>query len=468
MVALRNEINLYGGSLEKDTVGNPSGTTDLLYGNKNQGQIFTFCAGDIVSEVVSGGSPLMQWIPARGVDTWNEHVAHITWVAPEGFTGATSYMDYLAAQDAVGECDFGEGFDYQYYEYSHTMHRVTVSNKNKPLRYEHFGMRQCDKQPQLRIRGNDAGIAIDNDGEWTLARLAIGLEHHLDWNLIHGDPTIATGNGMYDGLDNIISTNWVRNHLVGGGDATFSDPIIYNGISLTTPGEILRVVKAIVRKLRTRMFERGYIPRGDDMAIVMSPAHWSVIADAIACGALTGSCAVDLSNGLNPEVWQRERDRITRSGVGYGFIQIDGIPVPVIPETNLGYNVTLEDDQPGVHGDIYILTKRFRGDTILEHQYLNWNLMDVPSAMAERSTIFQNGMIKATWVDLNGLCFYYGEEMQARIVSRYQPMQAKIINVTVETVLENENESISFASPDYYAFNGESGGAGVALLTPFS
>jgi hypothetical protein len=442
----------------------PSDNTDFLYGHQNEGQLFSLCTEDVFSEVITGGSPLNQWIPARGTNTWNENVGHITWVAPEGFTGSTTYMDYLAAADPIGECDYGTGFDYNICEYTHQMRRVSFSNKNKPINRQSVGMKQCERMPQLRVRGSNSGIALDNDADWSVARLAIGMEQHLNWNTIHGDQSAAEN--MYDGLDNIISTNWVRSKAVGPGSCDFTDPLIVNGIALDGPEQILRTLKAMIRKIRMRMFERGYLPAVGDMAIAMSSSHWMYISDAIACGALTGSCNLDnLSLQITPEVWQREKERVTSGGLGFGFLDIDGRPIPVIPDNTVGANVTLGDGAPGVVGDIYVLTRRFRGINILEQQYLNWNNVGdnpVPNA----SVTMQNGMIRTTWVDENGkdLCFWYAVEMFGRIMSLMQPFQAKLTDVVVETELVNENESGSFASQDFYAYNGQLGGAGVARI----
>lgn len=468
MVALRNNYqqNIFN-PLQKDAqidIGSLANTTDLIYGLPNQGQIFSFCGGDVISEVVSGGSPLMQWIPGRGVLHKNEHVKHLSWVAPQGFDGSTSYMAFLAAQDPTPLCEWGPGTDFNVCEYTHTMHRITVSNKERPLIPEHFGMTQCEQEPQLRLRGPQQGLAIETDGDWAIARLGILLEGHMNWNLIYGDPVVESGIGMYDGLDNIIQTGWVADHQIGPGSCDFTDPLVINGTSIETSEDLLRLIKALVRKVRMRVRVRGGQISGDDMAIVMPTLHWQYIADSIACGALTGACTSSAMQLVDPGAWSRERARITNGGIGYGYIDIDGIPVPVIPEDTMGTNVTLTDGNPGTIGDIYILVKRFRGITILEHQYLDYNRLRTPQAMEEDVAFFQNGMIRAAWYDLNKRCYVYGLEMWGRVVSLMQSLQVKITDVTVESVLENENESGSFTSANFYAYGGNDGGAGVALI----
>jgi hypothetical protein len=199
------------------------------------------------------------------------------------------------------------------------------------------------------------------------------------------------------------------------------------------------------------------------MIIMMNPVMWQQIADNIAFGTLV-SYGVPSNIVLNTttEGAQRERERVSRGGVGFGFIPIDGVNVPVIPEDRMGFNSTL-DGEPAITSDILILTKRFRGLDILELQWLNWAALQRTPFNPARNDFppefFQNGMIKAQprRLDGNDNCWYYGAEMYARIVTYMQPLQAVINDVTLPVDLEDENESGSFTSPNFYAFNGEEG-----------
>src|SRR5262249_22622685 len=126
-----------------------------------------------------------------------------------------------------------------------------------------------------------------------------------------------------------------------------------------------------------------------------------------------------------PETVQREMLRLQNGGVGYGVIPVDGIDVPVIPETRMGAN-TLLDGMPAVSGDVLVLTKNFKGLTILEQQYLDWaklgsNPMPDQTGLHAgeyQPAFFQNGMIKVSVQTLqnNNRCWYYGGEMMGRFV----------------------------------------------------
>jgi hypothetical protein len=168
-----------------------------------------------------------------------------------------------------------------------------------------------------------------------------------------------------------------------------------------------------------------------------------------------------------PEVVQRQREQFASGGLGYGVFPVDGVNVPVIIEDQLAANVTLTDGTPGVTGDIYVLTRYFNGQTILENQYLDWNQLQVPFNNPQEFTR-QNGMLRVGWVTEANSCFYYYVDMWGRLISRYQPLQAKITDVTLATLMENENESVSFTSQDFYAYGGQRGGAGVSLINGIS
>lgn len=445
--------------MEKDTVTTPPPTTGFIYKDGP----WTFCANDVISAVTQGGSQLMQWIPTRGVNTRNEHVAHLSWVAPKDFTGSTSYMDYLASLSTIDVCDFGPTSDWQACEYSHSSYRVSFQSPTITRR--DMGMLDCENSPIYRIRGPQQGLPIDNDADWALARVAIQMEQHLNWNAIFGDP--AAGQLMYDGIDNIIDIGWVASKKVGPGSCDFVDPIVINGTALSTPAAVLKQVKGIVRKIRQRARDRGAVLTANDMAILMPRSHWAYLSEAIAWGALVGDVVSNITMNNDVRMYFDEKQRITSGFFGNGFIEVDGQPVPVLIDDIMGANGTSGANSV-VTGDIYVLTRYFGGLTILEHQFLDWNRLATPAGLQLQEEIYQNGLLRTGWKILNQTCFQYFAEMEARFISRFQPLQGKITDVTVTAILENENESPSFASQDFYAFNGAKGGQGVAILNGLS
>lgn len=448
--------------MQKDTVPTPAMTAGLLY---SDGGPWSMCTDEVISDVVPGGSMLMRWLPTRGVDSLTSHVAHIAWVGPQGFTGSNTYMQYLQTLSAAGECGYGPSDDWNAFEYAHS--GAPFSRKSPTLKPINFGQtKYCDKQPIMRVRGNNAGVNLTNDAEWAIARAGMGLANHLDWNLVYGDQ--AMGPFMYDGLDVIIQPGWVSSKLIGASPAVFSDPLVANGVTLNTPEKLLNMIKGMVRKLRVRASQRGYQLTPNDQAIVMSSSHWQAISNFIALGYLMPMADVPAAAQvqISAEAFQREKSRITTGFLGFGFIPVDNQPVPVLIEDLLATNVTATGNIPSVTGDIYVLTRYFNGITILEHQFQNWNAMQgYPTNGTEM--IMQNGLLRAGWVTEANKCFYYYVEGQARILSTMQPLQGRINDVTVSTLLLNENESGNPGSQDWYAFDGRRGGAGTALVNGY-
>lgn len=458
------------------TVGDPT-TSGLMFNNYSPSarQIWSMCAGEIISDVVRGGSLLMNWIPASPQNTWIHNVAHLSWIAGKGFDGSQTYLDYLE-DGTVGDCGFGPGgMDFNICEYTEEMHKMSVSNEDRPLSLLHTGgMRYCDQQQIIKIRAQQAGIdepaIIDNDADWIVALLASDLEQHMNWDLVHGNAAIAKKKGLSNGLDTVVSVGYVSSHHVGDGACDFTDPLVVSGTAITTPRELLQLIKTLARKIFQRIRVRGYQPNGADMSIPMPWPFWDLIADEIAQGGLTPGSDSHIEFTTTVETWNRERDRVTSGGIGFGVITIDGISIPVIPTEELGSNTTIDTDVPAHTGDVYILTKRFAGREILRQEYVNWNLIGdkAPEALSRNSTVMQNGMIRTTWVTVNDLCFYYGLNLYKRLVSLFQPLQVKITDVTLEMPMENYAEASGYPHQDFYPYDGARGGGGVALITPLT
>lgn len=445
-----------GRVLEKDAMPSGQFQTTHLY---NTGGYWSLATGEVISDVVQGGSPLLNWIPSRGVDTVESRVAHLSWVGPANFDGSQSYSQYLSGLSAEDECGYGPSADWNGFEYAHR--GSDVSTTSRIMKPKHFGGRYVDMQPIMRINGAQAGETLKNDAQWALAQAGILLENHLNWNIIWGNET--TYKYTYQGIDQIIRPGWVASRVIGQGVAQWSDPLYMNGAALSSPEAILTTLKAMVRHLRKRATDRGGALTANDTAIVMSSAHWSYLADAISLGLLMAVAPSNLTVNITPEGFFRERERITSGYFGFGFIPVDGQPVPVICEDLLATNVTLSGGGSGAIGDIYILTRSFRGMTILENQYTDWNAYQgYPTNGTEK--ILQNGMIRAGWVTEANKCFYYYTEMEGRLLSKFQPLQGRLTDVKVTTLLANDIEGSNFGSRDWYAHWPAQNGNGQVLV----
>lgn len=418
---------------------------------------FSLMTDNILSLATSGGSPVVQWLPTRLVTSRYEPVSHLEYVSPHGFDGSTTYRDWLSTI-TIADCDFGPSTDWSGFEYQ--MSGADWSWQSPVLKERDFSSQQMyEKQPMYTIRGDKQGmIQIKDDATWGIARALIANEQHVNYIFVNGDS--RNSRMEIDGLDIILTPGYVQARRMGGGIPHFADPTVINGAVLRTPSEIVAVVRAVVRKLMKRIRQRGWALNSGDMAIAMPAAMWVYIAEEM---AKTGGYS-----GLALPTWAEFR--AAKNDVMNSLaIEVDGVAVPVLLDDTMGQNVTLNpgaaNQSFGVLGDIYILTRRVNGEAILEAQYIDYRMYDNPSYKSKKFSIL-GGIARAGWKSVNDECFQWYVKMGGRLVTRFQPLQARINNVVVETFLENENEAVTFASQDWYPYNGQRGGQGTALITP--
>jgi hypothetical protein len=445
----------------KDTLIGSHPTSGHLYQNGP----FSFVSDDPISGVINDGSPLISWLPTRSVDFRFPTISHLEWVAPDGFDGSDTYAEYLRTVE-ISECGFGphgvwSGFEYQTEE-------ADWSFTSERLNEDDFGIRDFEKSPVYQLRGSNIGQPLDNDADWAVAKTLILMQQHMNYLVVNGDRTNSVME--YDGIDTVIAPGYVQSHLVGPGIPHWANPLVLNGAGVTDPVEILTMIRALVRKLRARLQARRWSLAQNDMIVVMPAGMWSYIADAHASGGNVGFVTNNFVGQMTYRDFLAERSRIMQGGLGYGFIDVDGLPIAVLPEEGLGNNVTLnagaDDEGPGVAGDIFVLTRRANGMTLLEQQYVDWSRLDYPTNGTEDIFTIQNGIMKGGWLLENNVCFQYYLKARGRFVSNMQTLQGRINNVAVSTLMTSENEGANFWSPDFYAYDGAQGGAGVNLLTP--
>lgn len=432
------------------------GNGPILYENGP----FTHLEGDVFSSVVTGGSPLLQWIPTRMINDRYKPVNHLDWVAPEGFDGSQPYADWLAANGQIDECGYGptttwSGFAWQAAGGSFSWRTRMM----KP--YEDGGTRYYEDLPTHTVRGQ-AGIPLSSDREWAIARLFIVLQQHLDYVIKHGDAT--NSNMEWDGLDQILRPGYVQSRLIGSGNPTWANPDVTNGATITTAAAALAAVRGHVRRILNRANARQWEIGLKDMAVVMPAAMWDNLAEHVASGAMWRfTNTYNFTGDMTPRDFQDMYQRTRTGGVGFGTLSIDGRDVPVIVDHSLGYQTTLSN-APAITSDIYILTRRANGLNLLEQQYVDWRNLDYPTNGLENIVDLAQGHVRAGWVVEANKCFYYYAEMAGRLMSYMQPMQAVIRNVTIPTLVEGEVQGANFYSPDFYAFGGQMGGTGTPRL----
>lgn len=438
--------------------------TESVPARENEGWLyqhgpFSLMSDNILSLATQGGSPLVEWLPTRLISNRYEPVSHLEFVTPHGFDGSQTYRDWLSGI-TVADCEFGPSVDWSGFEYQMTGGEWSWTSP--VLRETDWGQKDYDKSPMYTVRGDNVGmIQLKDDATWGVSRALTGLEQHTNYIYVYGDSR-NNPKMEIDGLDVILSPGYVQNRRMGGGVPHYANPTVLNGSNLRTPAEIVAVVRGLVRKLVQRIKMRQWSLNNSDMAIVMPYAFWTYIAEEM---ARTGGYS-----GLALPSWTEFR-AAKNDAMNSLAIEVDGMQIPVLLDGNLGQNVTLNPGQVneafGVLGDIYILTRRVNGEALLEAQFMDWTKFDNPLFKSKKFSIL-GGVARAGWMSVNDECYKYYVKMAGRLVTRFQPLQARINNLVVETMLENENEAANFTAQDFYAYDGQRGGQGTSLLTVHS
>lgn len=443
----------------KDTmpVGGRPRFDSRLYENGPFGALDT----EITSTVPTVTTPLLEWIPTQRIASRNTRVSHIDWIAPKGYTGAETYPEWLSGIE-IGECGYGpettwSGFNYQVGNGSFSW----KTSMMKP--YEDGGVRYYEDYPVHNING----VAMPSDKEWAVARVLLQMEQHLGYVVKHGD---ARNSDMeWDGLDQIVRTGYVASRVYNGNPPTWADPIIFNGVTMTTPGKILESVRILVRSLRKRARSRGWGMGPTDMVVYMSSTMWDNLSEHVAAMALYNyTNAYGFTGQITSREFREEYRETRTGGLGYGTLDIDGMPIAVLTDDNMGAIASINPDGNGasdhVVSDIFVLTRRAGGNTFWQQEYIDWNQLEYPSYDETRFAL-QGGLVRAGWVTEANKCFFYYGEMAGRLVCRMLPMQGRITSAAVKILSQYEQESSAPYSPDYYAFGTQQGGMGNVLLT---
>ena len=436
--AVRNAINVfYGGGEEADLVRHTVAdrpTAGWIYENGP----YTMRDESVWNTAIFGGSPLMQWIPTNRMEAKEESIAYLDYVVPDGWVGG-DYFAWLASL-SIGACEYGPGSSWHGHEMSVGFGEWSKSTETLE-RYD-FGLKQHRKTPILAVRGASRGLPMSNDAEWAVAKVAIDMERHHETILRWG---VVNDNTQIEGLQTVIAPGYVQSHIIGGGLPFFSDPLYYDGTSLTTVDDLLKVIKTFVRIIIRRARQRSWTLGLGDMIVKVPAAMWPHILDAIACGSNTG-CG-NQPTGYTFRDVSAERQRFAQGGLGFGVLEVDGQMIPVMPDDAEGLYTLVGTDYKVV-GDIQVLTRRVNGLPILEQQYLNWGMLDMPKGNWWTE---QGGIVRAGWIDLNEKCWYAFSEMTGRLVSRMNFMQGIIPSVSMDIVMDEEIEQGIVYTDSYYA-----------------
>lgn len=488
---------------QEEILIDPRTSTGKIRGNSYPGQrrLLPLIAGDLFSEVISGGSPLVNWLNTVKKKSWQWQSSFLAWVSGKDFDGSQTYLEYQTADGTILEdpdwCDFGDGgLDYATYTWANSLKRMSTSNKNRPLHYFDFQnlgrLTQWENEPLWTIRGPNAGQQVGqaqgshdfSEADWGVASTAQAFEQHINWNTIWGDSTIPSNNGFSDGLLTVLTPGYVQSRMVGtaGNPApVYADPL-YRSSGIETAHQLLAALRTDLRRIRSRARGWQYELTEDDIAIVMPSGFWDLLKAIISQQRMVDHI-IGKPVGIDEERFDIDTtnmeythtfNMISQGGVGFGYFPLDGLNVPVIIEDGLGINAETDEGKPGIISDVLILVRNFRGQSVTHHVHLDFNdFVEPPTSTATgftgnimNQTIFQGGLIRSSWININNLCFYIGLETYLQVECRLPGLQARYTNVHLEVLPEYSIESASWTHPNFYAYRDQVGGMGQTLLEP--
>ncbi len=253
--------------------------------------------------------------------------------------------------------------------------------QTQELQFDRIGLHANGSVPQKVMFGNitDAsGNVLVRQGEnienifQVQSRLAgyhLALKNsELLWA---GDPCNNSGAYQeYIGLQNIVNTGKMDAYTQLACDAMDSFLMDLNFANFTSDGAnaIRRWFQRMVQQLEMRASRAGFDWASSEMYIVMHPNLWNCVARIYACAGIdlcTISGTQNQFNASAEQAQQRHDEFLARKA-----LPIDGRMYPVVTDSQIPQTTGQAN---GVCSDIYFLTTRISGQTVMWGQYQDFN-----------------------------------------------------------------------------------------------
>lgn len=418
---------------------------------------FSWQDEDLIADFVTAGSPTIRWIPTVAISSGEKNavVSHLEWIAPNNWDG-NAYSTYLAGLD-IADCGYGpdmkwNGFQYQIPTGQASVTTKTFNRLTEALPYDY------KRSPRYKYRGRQLDYPIDNDVDFHLAMMAEHIQKHAAWVLNFGDIT-NQARMEFDGLDKLLTSTYVTNHLVPGSTGVpsgYSSPLIVDGTTIGDIAALILKVRKMVRVLRNRASKRMMAISPNDMAIRMPLLLWQKIAEYLAVkGQLDG-----INRTHIPADAETRLDALLSNPAW----SIDGQTVPVLIDDDMA---SLSSNT--VTTDIQILTRRIGNMVILQQEYVDWrtvryrNGLEANQVMSDNIGFGMGGIVRTGWIEENAKCFYFFAEMMGRLISMSQPNQGVITSFSFTVDPEDELEGTTYTD-SYYANFGTPGSIGAGAV----
>jgi hypothetical protein len=387
---------------------------------------FDRCVDEIMSLHFGGRMGLL--------DLFNWNVSNV-------FTKTFNYMTYVRPAHAEGDptpghladpCADPNGFEYGTSQI--TLEGFGRYGRMGPVREIIKATRYCETDPRYRLDGSP----VTTEFEWDMAFMMDVLKQDLFRDIIVGNSATA---GKFDGLLQWINTDydtellnstvveWAGNNFAGTGGGAKT----LNGAPLPVGTALINLLLAIFRRFRQRIKWSPMLAteelNGRNMVLVMPTFLAECLLDAFTCWSV---CEGGEFNPVNLMTYEARnfRDSLNGGRYGAGFIRLDGQVIDI-------YAYDWETIHGDSRGDIYFLTLSVGNQQLWEGEHL-----DAAAASGNMNALGHNeyfttdgGRIIGT-TDVDNLCRQTKIWIRPRLVNRAPWLQARIMNVECETILD--------------------------------
>lgn len=380
--------------------------------------MFSYCGGnELISSLVTD-DVFDTWIGAYPSAVDPEMTKVMGWIGPEG-TGANA-PDW----DRAADCADCKGVEHGKCELSTCFGEVCQSGAD--LKITDIGIRSCEAEPMLYIRGPNAGMPITNDAVWQLALASYVAKQNIERTNIIGNKTINAR--QWDGLQIIINAPVID--VRTGLRCQDSEPVIYDMANAAPTDNICNIISAVVRRLRWRAKFLGGIAAGD-MILLMTSLMRDALIDWAGCGC--GPCASSsfwnlvMVDALDARA---ERARLANGGTfGMGMFEVDGLPVDIL--TNDWIPQVPRPGGGSFCSDIFVLTRKVGALPVLFQQYQDFastlNGVDL-SSLITSARVTDGGRFLSYAKNVNE-CFNQTVLAKLRLKLRAPWVQGRLLNV---------------------------------------
>ena len=406
--------------------------------------------------VNSGGNKISRWIPSGKMTSRKKDVQHLEFIVPKDYDPDTqTYGEYLALLD-IGECGYGPAATWSGFRYQVEGGSFSVTT-DMLKQIESGGLPYYESMPLNfgydLIGADGSTMRVEDDADWALALSIMMAEEHLNYVTTFGynENSIME----WDGISAIVTAGYVDAHTVGRGVPHWADPLIRDGAAIVTAAETLSEMYMMVTHIMNRAQMKNWPLVPGNIVFYMSSAMWDLLAAHIASGALEQfQTSYNFTGGITIDSYLNRLEETRRGGYGYGVVPINGFPIYVIPDNNLGVNSTVtisSVDYAAVTSDIFLLTRQAGRFQLWSHDFLDYSDLGGPSFENETFAV-QNGYGKGGYVTESNKCYYYYMEMVGRLSCNMLPLQGRITSVSLPTGSVYSMEAPGFYSPEFYPY----------------